>query len=118
MWTKRIAASARITAMTLDAAGQFAGRLPGNYNSGRKIGKSGKATRQRREIMNSHVLGLQVAGAIFGLVALMQLLRLLTGVEVLVASHSIPLWPNAIAFVIAAGLSFWMFKLSRMTCAT
>jgi hypothetical protein len=64
--------------------------------------------------MNSQVLGLQVAGAIFALVGLMQLLRLLTGVEVLVASHAIPLWPNAVALVIAAGLSYWMFKLSRM----
>jgi hypothetical protein len=68
--------------------------------------------------MDSQVLGLKVAGAIFGLVALMQLLRLLTGVEVEVAGHSIPLWPNAIAFVIAAGLSFWMFKLARMTRAS
>jgi hypothetical protein len=63
--------------------------------------------------MNSQVLGLQVAGAIFSLVALMQLLRLATGVEVLVDGHSIPLWPNAIAFVVAAVLSFWMFKLSK-----
>jgi hypothetical protein len=43
----------------------------------------------------------------------MQLLRLATGVEVLVDGHSIPLWPNAIAFVVAAVLSFWMFKLSK-----
>jgi hypothetical protein len=63
--------------------------------------------------MNSQVLGLQVAGAVFGLVGLMQLLRLLTGVEVFVAGHSIPLWPNAVALVVAAVLSFWMFKLSK-----
>jgi hypothetical protein len=63
--------------------------------------------------MNSRTVGLQVAAVIFGLVSLVQLLRLLTGVEVHVASYAIPLWPNAVAFVIAAGLSFWMFKLSR-----
>lgn len=62
--------------------------------------------------MNSRTVGLQVAAVIFGLVSLLQLLRLLTGVEVLVASHAIPLWPNAVAFVVAAGLSYWMFKLS------
>jgi hypothetical protein len=63
--------------------------------------------------MNSRTIGLQVAAVIFGLVSLLQLLRLLTGVEVLVASHAIPLWPNAVAFVVAAALSVWMFRLSR-----
>ena len=63
--------------------------------------------------MNSRTNGLLVAAAIFGFVSLMQLLRLLTGVEVLVAGHAVPLWPNAIAFAIAAALSYWMFTLSR-----
>ncbi len=62
--------------------------------------------------MNSRTVGLQVAGVVFGLVSLLQLLRLLTGVEVVVASHTIPPWPSAVAFVIAAALSYWMFKLS------
>jgi hypothetical protein len=64
-------------------------------------------------MMNSRTTGLLVAGAIFGLVSLLQLVRLLTGVDVVVAGHTIPLWPNAIAFVVAATLSFWMLRLSR-----
>ena len=62
--------------------------------------------------MNSQTVGLRVAGVIFGLVALAQLLRLVTQVEVLVAGHPLPLWPNAVALVIAGGLSFWMWRLS------
>jgi hypothetical protein len=34
---------------------------------------------------------------------------LLTGVEVLVGGHAVPLWPNAAAFLVAGGLSFWMW---------
>ena len=62
--------------------------------------------------MNSQSVGLRVAAAVFGLVCLAQLLRLLTGADVLVAGHLIPLWPSAIAFVVAGGLSLWMLKLS------
>ena len=64
------------------------------------------------QTVNSQTVGLRVAGVIFALVCLVQLLRLLTGVEVLVAGHEVPLWPNAIAFLIAGGLSYWMWLLS------
>ena len=63
--------------------------------------------------MNSQTIGLRVAAIIFALVSLAQLARLLSRVEIIVAGHPLPLWPNAAAFVIAAGLSWWMFKLSR-----
>ena len=61
---------------------------------------------------NSQSFVLRVAGVVFGLVCLMQLLRMLTGFEVMVAGHAVPLWPNAIAFLIAGGLSYWMWLLS------
>lgn len=62
--------------------------------------------------MNSQITGLRVAGVIFGLVALAQLLRLLTQAEVLVANHALPLWPSAVALVVAGAMSFWMWRLS------
>jgi hypothetical protein len=62
--------------------------------------------------MSSRILGLRVAGVIFGLVALAQLLRLVTRVEVLVGGRALPLWPNAVALLVAAGLSAWMWWLS------
>jgi hypothetical protein len=63
--------------------------------------------------MNSQTVGLRVAGAVFGLFAVAQLVRLLMRAEVLVAGHLvIPLWPSAVAFAIAAGLCFWLWRLS------
>ena len=63
-------------------------------------------------MVNSQTGGLRVASLVFALVSLMQLLRMLTGVEVFVAGHEVPLWPNAIAFLVAGGLSYWMWLLS------
>jgi hypothetical protein len=65
--------------------------------------------------MNSQILGLKVAGIIFGLMCLAQLLRVVTGLEVLVAGHRLPLWPSGLALVILGGMSLWLWKLSRTT---
>lgn len=64
--------------------------------------------------MKSPILGLRVAGSVFGLVSLVQLARLIFQPQVLVAGHELPLWPSAIAVIILGGLSFWMWKLSRI----
>jgi hypothetical protein len=64
--------------------------------------------------MNSQMMGLRVAGIVFGLLCLAQLTRLVIRPEVLVAGHQLPLWPSGIAVVILAGLSLWMWKLSRV----
>jgi len=63
--------------------------------------------------MKSQLLGLRVAGILFGLMALAQLGRLVIRPEVLVAGHHIPLWPSALALIVLGGLSVWMWKLSR-----
>ena len=62
--------------------------------------------------MYSEIAGLRTAAVVFGLVCLVQLIRLVTGFEVMVAGHIVPLWPNAIAFLIAGGLSGWMWMLA------
>lgn len=62
--------------------------------------------------MNSQLLGLRVAGTLFGLMALVQLGRLLIRPEVLVAGHHMPLWPSALALVVLGGLSIWMWRLA------
>ena len=63
--------------------------------------------------MHSQILGLRVASLIFGLMCLAQLLRLVTGLDVLVAGHHLPLWPSGLAFLILGGMSLWLWKLSR-----
>jgi hypothetical protein len=63
--------------------------------------------------MNSQILGLKVAGIVFGLLGLAQLLRLVIRPEVLVAGHQVPLWPSGLAVLILGSLSLWMWKLSR-----
>ena len=51
--------------------------------------------------MNSQLMALRVAGTIFGLVCLAQIIRFLLGADVAVADHHLPLWPSAIAAVMA-----------------
>jgi hypothetical protein len=63
--------------------------------------------------VNSQILGLRVAGVVFGLMCLVQLFRLVMRFEVLIAGHQMPLWLNGVAAVILGGLSLWMLKLSR-----
>lgn len=63
--------------------------------------------------MSSHILGLRVAGAVFGLMSLAQLARLVIRPEIVVAGHLLPLWPSVLALVILGGLSAWMWKLTR-----
>jgi len=41
-------------------------------------------------------------------------LRVVIQPEVLVAGHQMPLWPSVLALVIFAGLSIWLWKLSRV----
>jgi hypothetical protein len=64
--------------------------------------------------MSSPLIGLRVAAVVFGVVAFMQLLRLVTHFEVTFNGHVVPLWPNAIALVVAAGLGAWLWRLSTV----
>ena len=68
--------------------------------------------------MTSQTIPLRVAGTIFGIMCIAQLLRLIAGVEILVAGHRLPLWVSAIAVVVAGGLSFWMWRGSGTKTTT
>jgi hypothetical protein len=63
--------------------------------------------------MNSQTAGLLVVSVVFGLMAIAQLARLVIRPEVIVAGHSMPLWPSVVAFIILGCLSLWMWKLAR-----
>ena len=63
--------------------------------------------------MRSQITGLRVASVIFGLMALAQLMRLITHPSVFVAGSPMPLWPSFLGFMIMGGLSFWMWALTQ-----
>lgn len=62
--------------------------------------------------MKAQIIGLRVAAIVFAVVALAQLTRLAMQWDVVVADYAIPLWPSAIALVVAGGLSVWMWQLA------
>jgi hypothetical protein len=53
-----------------------------------------------------------LAGAVFALVAALQLIRALAGWPVTVGDRAVPLWASWIAFVIAGGLAWLGFTSS------
>jgi len=63
--------------------------------------------------MNSQRTGLRVASLLFAVIALGHLARLLKHAQVVVGSHTIPLWISGPLAVLALLLSFWMWKLSK-----
>ena len=58
-------------------------------------------------------LYLRIAGTIFGLVAILHVLRLLLGWEVVIGGYTFPVWPSGIGPFVAAYLSYEGFRLSR-----
>ena len=54
-----------------------------------------------------------VAVAVFSLVALLQLLRVVLGWEVLIDGVHIPVWASLVAFVAAAGLAVLLWRENR-----
>jgi hypothetical protein len=54
-----------------------------------------------------------VAGFVFGLMFLAQLLRLVIRPDILVAGHMMPLWPSVLAVLILGCLALWMWRLAR-----
>ena len=54
-----------------------------------------------------------IAAVVFVLIALAQLLRLVLGWPVVVNGIDIPVWPSAIACLVAAGLAVMVWREAR-----
>jgi hypothetical protein len=52
----------------------------------------------------------RLATVIFGIIALLQLLRAVAGWPVTVGRMEMPIWPSWVAFVVAAGLAWRGFE--------
>lgn len=62
--------------------------------------------------MKSKNVALRVAGAIFALVAIMHLLRIITSTTVIIATCSLPIWVNVMGLLVTGFLSGWLLWLS------
>ncbi len=56
---------------------------------------------------------LRISGAVFGLIALLHVLRLLRHWPAQIADWTVPIWVSWIAILAAAVLSIWAFRLVR-----
>jgi hypothetical protein len=63
--------------------------------------------------MNSPIIGLRVASILFGVLCLLQIMRLVMRPEVLVAGHVMPLWPSVLAVIVLGALCAWLWTLGR-----
>ena len=54
-----------------------------------------------------------IAGLLLGLIALVQLLRLILGWSVVVNGFSVPSWPSAVACAVAAVLAVMVLREAR-----
>jgi len=62
--------------------------------------------------MKSKNIALRVAGCIFGIVAILHLLRIITGATVIITSCYLPIWANVMGFIVTGFLSGWLLWLS------
>jgi len=63
--------------------------------------------------MNSKIIALRISGTIFGIVTLLHLTRLLTGVDVIISNWYLPEWVNIMGFFATGFLTIWLWWLSR-----
>jgi hypothetical protein len=56
---------------------------------------------------------LQISGALFGLIALAHLLRVVRHWPVDLGGHIVSLWASWLGLLLAGGLSIWAFRLIR-----
>jgi hypothetical protein len=62
--------------------------------------------------MSSRVMGLRVAGTIFGVVAIAHIWRLVTHSAVLIAGNPVPSSVSVVGAIVAGALSIWMWRLA------
>lgn len=63
-------------------------------------------------VMGSQATGLRVAGTLFGVVAIVHVLRLLSRIDVRVGSWEMPFWVNVLGVIVTATLCGWLWMLS------
>ncbi|MEI6173248.1 MAG: hypothetical protein WCR01_05800 [Bacteroidota bacterium] len=62
--------------------------------------------------INSKILGLRVAGTIFGIVAALHLLRVVIGIPIAISGWMLPAWMNVLGFGGTGLIGTWLWLLS------
>ncbi len=62
--------------------------------------------------MKTKIFALRIAGTIFGIVAVVHLLRIITGASLIVAECAIPIWVNILGFIATGYLCGWFWWLT------
>ena len=62
--------------------------------------------------MKPRVLIMRLAGTVFGIVSILHLLRVVTGVDIVIGNWVMPLWFNWMGFVGAGALSIGLWYFS------
>jgi len=62
--------------------------------------------------MATKILALRIAGSIFGIVLILHLLRIVTGIPVMIDIWVLPLWINFMGFVGSGFMCGWLWWLS------
>lgn len=63
--------------------------------------------------MNSKIIALRISGTIFGIVTLLHMVRILTGIVVVIGNWYLPYWVNIMGFFGTGFLTIWLWWLSR-----
>jgi len=63
--------------------------------------------------MSTIKFGIRIAASIFGLVAILHLMRVVTGIGVLIGSWYMPIWFNWLGFFGASFMCIWLWNLSN-----
>jgi hypothetical protein len=61
--------------------------------------------------MKTKDIAMRMAGTIFGIVALIHLLRIITGASVVIAGFSLPLWFSVMGFLATGCLCIWLWLI-------
>jgi len=62
--------------------------------------------------MKSKIIALRLSGTVFGIVALLHLVRILTGIVVMIGDWYLPDWVNIMGFFATGFLAIWLWWLS------
>ena len=56
---------------------------------------------------------LKTVGVVFAVVAIVHVVRVITGFTIVVAGIAIPAWASIIGVLVTGGLAIWMFRAAR-----